>query len=122
MKEKCPMCGKELTGVGFLHKYCEYCKDPEKYKLPQGISEYKRTCNECEKVWHSLVSREEEIEGQFKNYEKASWCFCCGGNSESLTQSVRNRDAAKENLDKLKKCPNCLSSNYKEEVVSHEKK
>ena len=38
MKEKCPMCGKELTGVGFLRKYCEYCKDPEKYKLPQGIS------------------------------------------------------------------------------------
>lgn len=77
--------------------------------------EYKRTCHSCSKVWHSLVSREKEIQ------KRNSACFsrdvgCCGSNA----QQRRNVDANKNSLDKLKSCPNCGSCNYAEMLLAYD--
>jgi hypothetical protein len=92
------------------------------------VKEYKRTCNECGKVWHSLASREEKIEQQKRrnscNELTAAWGMC-GGSWSALgaaTQAERNEHALDEELGKLKKCPNCGSHNYKEKILIYDKK
>ena len=46
----------------------------------------------------------------------------CSGNMGAATQSKRNVESQQDLLDKLKKCPNCSSQNYTEEVIIYEKK
>ena len=88
--------------------------------------EYKRKCNECGKVWHSLASREGKIERDRKSNECnqiASAMSCCNPAVQaSSVQSRRNVEANEDLLDKLRKCPNCGSRNYTEEKVIYEKK
>jgi len=91
--------------------------DPQKH-----VKEYKRKCRECGKVWHSLALREKEIEGGIKCDACVQGSTACGGNLGAATQSKRNVDSQQDVLDKLKKCPNCGSRNYKEEVIIYEKK
>ena len=77
--------------------------------------EYQRTCKNCGKVWHSLVSRERQLKGK----EFCSNCDvvaqCC--NPSAQLQAERNRDASQSELSRLQRCPNCGSSNYYEEIV-----
>lgn len=94
----------------------------EDFDLKKHIKEYKRTCNECGKVWHSLASREKQIAGDVKLNACIQGSTACGGNMGAATQSKRNVESQKDLLDKLKKCPHCGSSNYKEEEIIYEKK
>lgn len=91
--------------------------DPKKH-----VKEYKRKCNECGKVWHSLASREEQIEKDFKSNNCIQGLTACGGDLGAATQSKRSAEASQDLLDKLKKCPDCGSKNYDEEVLIYEKK
>lgn len=91
--------------------------DPKKH-----VKEYKRKCNECGKVWHSLASREKEIGGDINLNNCVQGSQACNGNMGAATQSKRNVESQKDLLDKLKKCPNCGSRNYTEEVIIYEKK
>ena len=91
--------------------------DPKKH-----VKEYKRKCNECGKVWYSLVSREGEIKKDIGTNACVQGATACGGNLGAATQSKRNVESQQDLLDKLKKCPNCSSRNYKEEVIIYEKK
>jgi ribosomal protein S27AE len=87
------------------------------------IQEYKRTCKECGKVWHSLLSREKEINRGVHTNNCVSFgeaASCCG-DMGAATQAGRSADAQKDLLDKLKKCPNCGSRNYDEKMISYEK-
>jgi len=88
------------------------------------VQEYKRKCNECGKVWHSLVAREKEIKAgaNVNNCLSASEAANCCGDMGAATQAGRNADAQTDLLDKLKKCPNCGSQNYEETMISYEKK
>jgi len=92
------------------------------------VKEYKRKCNECGKVWHSLASREEKIRKELRsnNCDKlVAACGMCGGHWSALgasKQAERNEQALTEELRRLRKCPECGSSNYEEEVVIYEKK
>ncbi len=143
MVKTCPNCKKEVKWYqGFsdtLDKSGRYCsfkcfkehkkKKREKEKTPAGnIKEYKRKCNQCGKVWHSLASREKEIEKKIRSGtcdELTATCGMCGGNWSALgasTQAKRNRAANESDLERLKKCPKCGSSDYKEEVVTYAKK
>lgn len=85
------------------------------------IKEYKRTCNECHKIWHSLESREKEIEKDIKLNATSQAGFACCSPSAAL-QAKRNVESNKDLLGKLKKCPQCGSGNYKEEAIVYEKK
>lgn len=88
------------------------------------VQEYKRTCKECGKVWHSLVSREKEIKSSVNSNSclQVSEAMNCCGDMGAMAQAGRNVDAQTDLLDKLKKCPNCGSKNYEETIISYEKK
>ncbi len=92
------------------------------------IKEYKRKCKQCKKVWHVLASREEKILKDIKlnnSNKTVAGCGMCAGNWAALgaaTQIQRNEQALQEELDRLRKCPNCNSGDYLEEVISYEKK
>ncbi len=89
------------------------------------VQEYKRTCKACGKVWHSLVMRE-------KMMKKNSCDECgetfelCGGCSDSNSRlqwkgNIEARDRERQSqMNDLTTCPNCGSSNYSEEIISHE--
>lgn len=83
------------------------------------VEEYRRTCYECDKVWHVLASREREIEKQAFRSQVTGWISGFGMASSfwrffnSYTQVKRNEDAIKTEGHKLKTCPNCGSGNYK---------
>jgi len=95
--------------------------------------EYKRICNSCGKVWHSLKSREDSLRSttSFYNCSQAiiggmqmgSGATSSGstGLGTQGTQAGRNAQAADSELASLKKCPHCGSSNYKEEINSFER-
>lgn len=79
------------------------------------VAEYKRICNSCGKIWHSLASREQELS------KKSQRRVACCQTMEALRQEERNIDASKDSLDKLRKCPVCGSANYKEATLYYEK-
>jgi hypothetical protein len=89
--------------------------DPKKH-----VAEYRRTCKGCGKVWHSLEAREKDIQKNIKTNAFAGCAFC--GNPFAQLQANRNVSAGQEELTRLRKCPNCGSSNFKEERLIYEKK
>lgn len=120
---KCDKCGKE-----FEDKDKDKCEKHEnKCMGDKEVKEYKRKCKECGKVWHSLVSREEKISKDLKSNtcnKQVSGCGMMGGNWTALgsaTQAERNEQALQSEIDRLKKCPECGSQNYKEEIIIYEK-
>jgi len=84
------------------------------------VKEFKRKCNGCGKVWHSLYDREKRIEKDMNLNNFQILGNCC--NPSAQLQAKRNVEAGQDNLSKLKKCPECGSGNYNEEVLIYEKK
>lgn len=86
------------------------------------VKEFKRKCNECGKVWHSLSEREKKIESAkgVAALNQMSNACCC--NSGAALQAQRNVGASEDSLDNLRRCPECGSQNYAEEVLIYEKK
>jgi hypothetical protein len=93
-----------------------------------ATQEYKRKCKQCGKVWHSLVSREEQVKNSIKSsqcHKSVAACGMCSGNWLAFgpaTQAERNIEASQSELDRLRKCPKCGSMNYKEEIITYEEK
>lgn len=87
------------------------------------VAEYKRACNECGKIWHSLVEREKMINpsGNCCDLDSLGEFNTCGTNS-AQAQYRRNIQSREDALSKLRKCPNCSSTNYTETVIYYEKK
>jgi hypothetical protein len=100
----------------------------ENYDSKSHIKEYKRKCNECKTVWHSLVSREEQLDKNLKDNncnQSVAACGMCGGNWLALgasNQAKTNEQIITQEKDRLKKCPKCGSGNYTETIVYYEKK
>lgn len=85
------------------------------------VQEYKRTCNQCGKVWHSLVSRENQIKKDISTNNCLQGAFACS-NVGAATQAKRNVEAQQESINKLKQCPQCGSSDYNEKIITYAKK
>lgn len=84
---------------------------------PHPAQEYKRTCQQCGKVWHSLVEREKQIQAQMKS----SGCQMCAntcGDRAATAQYERNIHSQQSEVSRLKSCPNCQSRNYVEEIIT----
>ncbi|MDA7909219.1 hypothetical protein N9B68_01855 [bacterium] len=85
------------------------------------VGEYRRTCRACGKVWHSLKSRE----SQLKRQEFAGGCDVVGQacnpgtmcSPSARLQATRNQEENRSEIVRLKRCPECNSSNYDEVVV-----
>lgn len=91
----------------------------ETYNPKLHVVEYKRICNECSKVWHSLVEREKQLTTNLAG-DFCGVCGTCG--SPHQAQYSRNFDANNNSLAQLKKCPQCGSGNYTETAIYYEKK
>lgn len=91
----------------------------------KSATEFRRTCNACGKVWHSLKSRERKLgaKATCSNCTACGgWAGMCGGDWSAggmASQQERNADAVRSELDRLRACPNCGSTSYREEVVTH---
>jgi hypothetical protein len=90
------------------------------------MQEYQRKCNACGKLWHSLISREKDIQRS----QKSSSFIACGSAMQSCSscgqigsatqaQASRNIDASKSELQRLRSCPECGSANYQEWIIDH---
>jgi hypothetical protein len=79
------------------------------------VKEYRRECRQCGQVWHSLMKREAELARKESDSKTDVCCNCCDPNAQ--LQAKRNRDATQSELTRLKMCPKCQSSNYKETIV-----
>lgn len=93
----------------------------ESFNPKLHIAEYKRVCNGCNKVWHSLVERETKLDATNRN--------CCNDSDKANECSVftnpqaqRNLQARDDSLAILRKCPVCGSNNYTETIIYYEKK
>lgn len=84
------------------------------------VKEYKRTCNECGKTWHSLAKRERKLKRSKMWDECAEGVRACGCNYAAEAQHRRNKQETQSTLDELKQCSECGSRNYDEEVIEYE--
>lgn len=115
---KCSKCGN--APIGSNVKFCNKCGSAEIFDTEGKVSEYKRTCNECGTVWHSLQSREETLKKQIKDNKSAECCNMCDQNARNKAASeIRSCESE---LERLKKCPKDQSGNYKEELIVYDKK
>ena len=133
--ENCPVCGKKLgklkTGImyrGDGKRFCSIkCKKEYigkhggliKNKKSALTKEYKRKCNRCGKVWHSLVSDEKSLKSQ--SVANALIGLGSIGSTFSGLYSNKSLDTS-DKLSNLKKCPECGSQDYSEEIIEFERK
>lgn len=93
----------------------------ESFNPKLHVAEYKRICNECNKVWHSLVEREAKLDTNKSNCcndsDKANECSFITG-----TQARRNLQARDDSFSELRKCPVCGSNNYTETISYYKKR
>jgi hypothetical protein len=87
--------------------------------------EIQRTCKKCGKVWYSSTLRESDlISGIGWDAGMGGVYFMNSGKdrgaSAAYSQSRRNVQAQKEALENLRRCPNCGSSRYIEEIVDED--
>lgn len=103
-------------------KFCTSCGSSDIFDSDRQVSEYKRVCNECGTSWHSLVAREDEIKNGIKDLKgtKTQCCNMCDADARKKTESKIN--SYETEIERLKKCPQCNSGNYTEEVLVYEKK
>lgn len=87
------------------------------------VAEYKRTCNSCGKVWHSLIDREAKLNPNASccDQDALGELNTCGTNS-AQAQYRRNIQSRENSLSKLRQCPMCGSNNYAETIIYYEKK
>ncbi len=86
------------------------------------VAEYKRTCNQCGKVWHSLVERETKIDPKMNccDQDNLGMCGTCGTNG-AQAQYRRNLQSREDTLAQLRRCPECQSTDFKEILAYHAK-
>lgn len=89
------------------------------------VQEYKRVCQQCGKVWHSLIARENQIARNIKSnncQQSLQACTCSPVGNAGAAQSRRNVEANQSDLAKLISCPACNSTNFTQEIISYETK
>jgi hypothetical protein len=87
--------------------------------------EYRRTCRSCGSVWHSLVRRERKLKSERSSAQCNACCNSCGtcfpssiwtaSGSHAGWRNVSNN--ADSELDRLRRCPSCMSSFYSQETI-----
>jgi len=115
--KNCRNCGKSITQNV---KFCPSCGSSDLFDPAMQVSEYKRTCNECGKSWHSLSKRETEVAKNIKKVKSTQCCNMCDANARKNAESKLN--TYQDELERLKKCPQCGSGNFKEDLIVYDKK
>jgi len=88
-----------------------------------GPTEFRRTCRVCGKVWHSLESREVEIEKKVSDQallqaaNGMAGCGTCGLTLGAAAQHQQARESFEAELLRLRSCPDCMSASYDEQRI-----
>jgi len=82
------------------------------------VIEFKRICNECGQVWHSLKNREDALKKEENDSACQTSLMACSCRPEATAQYNRNKMAAQTDLNSMKKCPKCGSTNFKETEIT----
>lgn len=112
--EEDPVHWAKSTYRQYKNAYSEYKQAADDDDVT-SIKEYKRTCKRCGKMWHSLVSREKRLAFSYKAKSCSAAAFCCHPTESQLAS--RNAGADESEYVRLRKCPECGSSNYEEQIV-----
>lgn len=123
---------KQMTKDQVLKSYYSHVQDRVRFSQSDTpkknvVIEYKRTCNQCGKVWHVLAEREKYLEKE-KRFNNCNMCATAIGTADgnvgswmAWTQTKRNEHALENETTRLKQCPNCMSSDYTETKIEYEK-
>ena len=118
----CPICKKPISGQQLQPKVISQTYQQSSQKIVSNLVEYKRTCQVCGKIWHSLIARENQVAQNIKSNNCNRGLAICScnpvGNAEAA-QLTRNIEANQSEIQRLRSCPQCSSVNYREEIVSH---
>lgn len=80
-----------------------------------SVAEFRRTCNSCGKVWHSLVERENQIVLRQQANAWQGMAGCCSPNTSAT--SIGTGQVIDSELQRLRQCPDCGSANFKQEII-----
>lgn len=133
LKNRCDNCGSVTSKTFWDYRdgsvLCDSChkvkgdnwqkKVDKKLKSIDIIKEIKCKCNQCGCIWHYLDEDQRKIEKQAVNNAMIGCGMCC--NPFGALFSNKSLDLQRE-LDKMKKCPKCNSSDVIKTVIYHEKK
>jgi len=133
----CAQCGKQVGYFGaksdFLGNYfcSDECKskfntkkqkerETEKEMKSKGmIKEIKCKCNQCGSVWHYLEEDEKKLKSQAMSNALIGGGMCC--NPFGTLFLNKSGDLQRE-MDKMKKCPKCNSTDFTRTPVYHAKR
>lgn len=92
----------------------------KKEKNQFSVKELKRTCKSCGNVWHVEKKEIQDLKEKKKENAKKSKYQGLLGAPSAGNMAEKNKQDAIQRLKELNKCPECRSSNYKEEKVRPE--
>ncbi|MEK6899385.1 MAG: hypothetical protein AABW79_04795 [Nanoarchaeota archaeon] len=129
----CPLCDQKISLFQTWknidgEKYHEKCWKNQEKRVLSGkkgekvAREYKRKCNRCGKIWYVPVGKESSMKRGNALNALVGIGTALQGNFDASTQATRNIDARNETLSRIGNCPECHSSNYKQEIVAYSKK
>lgn len=132
----CSQCGKKInffrrrsnfSGHQFCDDNCkllfkESKKQENELRAKGMIKEIKCKCNQCGNIWHYL----EEDEKKLKNQAAGNALMGCGMLGMCCSPfgaifSNKSLDLQRE-LDKMKKCPKCNSTDIERTPIYHEQR
>jgi hypothetical protein len=103
--------------VQFINNVIEDVRLNKKISSKGSKKELKRTCKSCGNVWHVEKEEIQDLKEKKKENEKKSNIQGLAGAVAAGNMSEKNKQDAIQRLKELNKCPECRSSNYKEEKV-----
>lgn len=109
------------SGSKEAKEFIESLSEKTEFSRGNAVKEYKRTCRNCSTVWHISVEESKKLEELSKTNSILGGITALSGNLTASAQATRNKDAHKEKLREQKKCPECGSQNFDEEVVTYDK-
>jgi hypothetical protein len=90
-----------------------------KIEQKEYVKEWACSCNECDKKWHFLDSTKKQLESIALSNNLIGTSACCG-NPIGLYGANKGREFTNE-LNKLKQCPDCKSTNIELKAKYHKK-
>ncbi len=133
----CAQCGKKVGFFGSksdfsgnyfcsdecknkFHDKLKKIKQKDKEMKEKGmVKEIKYKCNQCGNIWHYLEEDEKKLKSQATSNALIGAGMCC--NPFGALFSNKSMDLQRE-IDKMKKCPKCNSTDIIKTPIYHEKR
>jgi len=94
---------------------------PAEFDPRRHVREYRRVCNECGTLWHSLESREAQIEQEATKARNAEYGHACCGQPGASRAARALSQSRQDELSRIRSCPKCGSGNCVQDTIIYEK-